>query len=137
MNDRVGHDHWYTRFRERVRRRSGIDLAYRIMVGVVGAAVFVVGVIAIPYPGPGWLILFAGLAILGTEFHWAQRVLQWVRDRYDSWMDWTRQQSPLVRLAAVALTGVVVLVTLWLVDAFGLVAGWVGLDWDWVRSPFA
>lgn len=107
------------------------------MVGVVGAAVFVLGVIAIPYPGPGWLILFAGLAILGTEFLWAQRVLQWVRDRYDSWMDWTRQQSPVVRLAAVALTGAVVLVTLWLVDAFGLVAGWVGLDWHWVRSPFA
>ena len=75
--------------------------------------------------------------ILGTEFLWAQRVLQWVRDRYDSWMDWTRQQSPVVRLAAVALTGAVVLVTLWLVDAFGLVAGWVGLDWHWVRSPFA
>lgn len=137
MNDRAEHEHWYTRFRERVRRRSSIDLAYRIVVGVVGAAVLVIGLIAIPYPGPGWLILFAGLAILGTEFLWAQRVLQWVRDRYDSWMDWTRQQSPVVRLTAVTLTGAVVLATLWLVGAFGLVAGWVGLDWDWVRSPFA
>ena len=137
MKDRAEHENWYTRFRERVRRRPGIDLAYRILVGVVGTAVFIVGVIAIPYPGPGWLILFAGLAILGTEFHWAQRVLHWVRDRYDSWMDWTRQQSPVVRLGVLALTGAIVLATLWLVGAFGLVAGWVGLQWDWLRSPLA
>jgi uncharacterized protein (TIGR02611 family) len=107
------------------------------VVGVVGTAVLVVGVIAIPYPGPGWLILFAGLAILGTEFHWAQRVLWWVRARYDSWVEWTRRQPPIVRLGVITLTGAVVLVTLWLVDAFGLVAGWVGLQWDWVRSPLA
>lgn len=109
------------------------------MVGVVGAAVVIIGVIAsFPLvPGPGVLILFAGLVILGTEFLWAQRVLQWVRDRYESWLEWTRQQSPLVRLGVLALTGVVVLVALWLVGAFGMVADWVGLQWDWLRSPLA
>ncbi len=44
--------------------------------------------------------------------------------------------SPL-RLGIIALTGVIVLVTLWLVNVFGLVTGWVGLHWDWVRSPLA
>ncbi len=107
------------------------------MVGVVGAAVLVLGIIAIPYPGPGWLILFAGLAILGTEFLWAQRVLGWVRARYDAWVEWTRQQSPIVRLGVITLTGVIVLVTLWVVGAFGMVAGWFGLQWDWLRSPLA
>ncbi|HKR49650.1 MAG TPA: TIGR02611 family protein [Pseudonocardiaceae bacterium] len=114
-----------------------MDLAYRIMVGVVGMAVLIAGIIAIPYPGPGWLIVFAGLAILGTEFHWAQRVLQWVRGRYDAWTEWMRRQSLVVRLAVLALTGAIVLVTLWLLNAFGLVAGWIGLPWDWVRSPLA
>ncbi len=107
------------------------------MVGLVGTAVLAAGIIAIPYPGPGWLILFAGLAILGTEFLWAQRVLHWTRVRYDAWTAWVRRQSRVVRLAVFALTGAVVLVTLWLVNAFGLITGWVGLDWDWVRSPFA
>jgi hypothetical protein len=37
----------------------------------------------------------------------------------------------------IALTGAIVVVTLWLLDAFGLAAGWVGLQWDWVRSPLA
>jgi uncharacterized protein (TIGR02611 family) len=104
---------------------------------VVGAAVLAAGIFAIPYPGPGWLILFAGLAILGTEFTWAQRVLHWTRARYDGWVQWVRRQPPVVRLAVIALTGAIVLVTLWLVNAFDLVAGWVGLHWDWVRSPLA
>ena len=103
----------------------------------MGTAVLIAGIIAIPYPGPGWLILFAGLAILGTEFQWAQRVLQWTRERYDSWTAWLRRQRPVVRLVVILATGIFVLVTLWLVNVFGLVAGWVGVQWDWVSSPMA
>ena len=125
------------RFRALLRRRPGLNLAYRILVGVVGTAVLIAGIIAIPYPGPGWLILFAGLAILGTEFQWAQRVLHWMRERYDSWTAWLRRQPPAIRLVVILATGIFVLVTLWLVNVFGLVAGWVGLPWDWVRSPMA
>jgi uncharacterized protein (TIGR02611 family) len=106
-------------------------------VGVVGTAVLVAGILAIPYPGPGWLILFAGLAILGTEFRWAQYVLRWTRSRYDSWTGWLRNQRLIVRLSVIVMTGLIVLATLWLVGAVGLVAGWLGLHWDWVRSPLA
>jgi hypothetical protein len=35
----------------------------------------------------------------------------------------------------VTLTGVVVLVSLWLFNAFGLVAGAIGLDWSWLKGP--
>jgi uncharacterized protein (TIGR02611 family) len=106
-------------------------------VAVVGTAVLVAGIIAIPYPGPGWLILFAGLAILATEFHWAWRVLHWTRRRYDACTGWVRRQPRTVRLAVIAMTGAVVLVTLWLVNALGLIADWVGVEADWVRSPLA
>jgi uncharacterized protein (TIGR02611 family) len=133
----VTHEHRYKLFRARLRRQPGLNLAYRIAVGVVGTAVLIAGIIAIPYPGPGWLILFAGLAILGTEFQWAQRVLHWTRARYDSWTAWLRRQRPAVRLAVIGGTGILVLATLWLVNVFGLVAGWVDLQWDWVRSPVA
>lgn len=107
------------------------------MVGVIGTAVLVTGIITIPYPGPGWLIVFAGLAILGTEFHWAQRLRRALRRRYQAWTRWVRRQPPGVRLLIMALTGAVVLVTLWLLDTFGLIAGWVGLPWTWVQSPIA
>lgn len=97
----------------------------------------VVGIIAIPYPGPGWLIVFAGLAILASEFTWAQRVLHYARGKYDAWTHWLGRQPLLVRLAVLGLTGLVVLTTLWLMNALYLVAGWVGLgSWTWLQSPF-
>lgn len=48
----------------------------RIAVGVIGGVVTVVGVVALVAPGPGWLIIFAGLGILATEFAWAALVLE-------------------------------------------------------------
>jgi uncharacterized protein (TIGR02611 family) len=110
--------------------------AWRIGVGVLGGLVLVAGIIAIPYPGPGWLIVFTGLAILATEFAWARRVLHHARTRYDAWTAWLRRQPVVVRLAVLALTGLVVLVTVYLLNVFGLVASWLGLEeWTWLRSP--
>jgi len=48
----------------------------RVLVGIVGGLVTVIGVVALVAPGPGWLIIFAGLGILGTEFAWAARALK-------------------------------------------------------------
>ena len=47
----------------------------RIIVGIVGGLVTLVGVVALVAPGPGWLIIFTGLGILASEFAWAARVL--------------------------------------------------------------
>ncbi|MDQ3885848.1 MAG: TIGR02611 family protein [Actinomycetota bacterium] len=105
------------------------------MVGVIGGVVLVGGIILIPSPGPGWLMVFAGLAVLGSEFEWAHRLLRAVRRRYDAWTAWIRRQSPLVQLVMVILSGVVVLVSLWLFNAFGLIAEMIGLDWSWLRGP--
>lgn len=106
-------------------------------MGVVGAVVLALGIVAIPYPGPGWLIVFAGLAVLASEFAWAKRVLRYARDKYDAWTDWLGRQSVVVRLAVLTATGLVVLATLYLLGALHLVAGWVGLGgWAWLQSPF-
>ncbi|MDB5384994.1 MAG: hypothetical protein JWM11_640 [Planctomycetaceae bacterium] len=40
-----------------------------------------VGIVLIPGPGPGWLIVYAGVGILATEFPWAQKLLVWIKDR--------------------------------------------------------
>ena len=50
--------------------------ARRLVVTVIGATVILLGLIFIPLPGPGLLGIFAGLAILATEFLWARRLLQ-------------------------------------------------------------
>jgi uncharacterized protein (TIGR02611 family) len=123
-------------FRARLEQRPTLRMAWRIAVAVVGLAVLVLGIIAIPYPGPGWLIVFAGLAILASEFEWAKRVLQYARGKYDAWTDWLGRQSLPVRVLVLTATALIVVATLWLLNAFWMVAGWVGLaDWTWLRSP--
>jgi len=105
-------------------------------IAVAGSTVLLLGVIAIPYPGPGWLIVFTGLAILATEFPWARKVLDFAKYRYDLWSAWLKRQSPVVRIAVLAATGLVVLMTLWLLNMFGLLAGLLNISGDWLYSPF-
>ncbi|RYX78687.1 TIGR02611 family protein [bacterium] len=107
----------------------------RIGVGIVGGIVVLIGIIAIPYPGPGWLIVFAGLAILSTEFEWAERVLKYVRGKYDAWQDWLARQSNLVKASFWIATCAIVIVTIWLLNGYGILNQLLGLDWDWLRSP--
>lgn len=123
-------------FRARLEKRSSLRRVYRVGVAVSGAVVLVVGVVAIPYPGPGWLIVFAGLAILATEFTWAKQALHFARGKYDAWTAWLGRQTLIVRIGVLALTGAVVFATLWLLNALYLVAGWLGLErWTWLQSP--
>jgi uncharacterized protein (TIGR02611 family) len=55
--------------------------ARRIVVFVTGICVLLAGVVMLVVPGPGVLGIFAGLAILATEFAWARWVLRVARER--------------------------------------------------------
>jgi len=50
-------------------------LVLRIIIGLIGGLITVLGAIALVGPGPGFLIVLAGLGILATEFAWAARVM--------------------------------------------------------------
>ena len=50
-------------------------IIWRVVIGIVGGLVTVFGAIALVGPGPGILIVLAGLGILATEFAWAARVM--------------------------------------------------------------
>lgn len=80
------------------------------------------GIIAIPFPGPGWLVVFTGLAILATEFTWARRVLDVAKGYYDRWAAWLKAQSLAVRAAVLMITGLVSVLTLWWLNFFGLIS---------------
>jgi uncharacterized protein (TIGR02611 family) len=47
----------------------------RAGITVIGFVLVVGGIVLLPLPGPGWLIIFAGLAVLATEYVWAERAL--------------------------------------------------------------
>jgi len=79
-------------WRRRLRANPVTHRLYRSVVAVVGGVVVVVGLIAVPAPGPGWLIVFVGIAVWASEFEWAQRLLRWGREQLQSWNDWLRSR---------------------------------------------
>lgn len=50
-------------------------MVWRVIIGFVGGLITVLGAIALVGPGPGILIVLAGLGILASEFAWAARVM--------------------------------------------------------------
>jgi uncharacterized protein (TIGR02611 family) len=48
----------------------------RILVAIIGGTVLVLGITLLVLPGPAFLVIPAGLAILATEFLWARRALR-------------------------------------------------------------
>jgi len=55
--------------------------ARRIAVAVIGGTVLLVGLALIVPPGPAFVVIPLGLAILGLEFAWARRWLRKVKER--------------------------------------------------------
>ncbi|OBI44361.1 TIGR02611 family protein [Mycobacterium kyorinense] len=127
--------HRWTRWRDRLRHWPVVDLGYRMVVAVIGLTVLTIGVIAIPYPGPGWAIVFLGLAVLASEFAWAHRLLTYARSRYDAAMAWFTRKSRWVQALGVAFTAAVVVMTMWLLGVVHWSAGLVGVEQSWLTSP--
>jgi uncharacterized protein (TIGR02611 family) len=48
---------------------------WRLIILVVGCVVLLAGVAMLALPGPGILVIIAGLAILAREFTWAEKTL--------------------------------------------------------------
>lgn len=65
----------FQRFRESVRRSRVLNTTWQIGVFTVGVTVLAAGLVMMITPGPGWLAIFVGFAILATEFAWARRAL--------------------------------------------------------------
>ena len=49
--------------------------AKRIIKIVVGFTLLILGILLLVLPGPGWVIIFFGLALLAAEFAWARLLL--------------------------------------------------------------
>ena len=58
---------------------ENIKIVKRVIVSVVGATVLVIGVALLILPGPAFIVIPVGLAILASEYAWARRWLRKVR----------------------------------------------------------
>lgn len=69
-----------------VRPGAGASVK-RATVAVVGGALTLAGIALLVLPGPGFVLVAAGLALLATQFAWAARPLAYAKDRAQVGMD--------------------------------------------------
>jgi uncharacterized protein (TIGR02611 family) len=67
----------FHRWREGIARYRALHITWQITVLTIGTAIICAGLAMLVLPGPGWAAIFVGLAVLSTEFTWAQRLLAW------------------------------------------------------------
>jgi uncharacterized protein (TIGR02611 family) len=74
--------------RNQIRSRRSSNVVYRSVVGALGGILVLGGLLLVPLPGPGWLIVLLGLAVLASEFSWAARLQHGLRRRLTAWRVW-------------------------------------------------
>jgi uncharacterized protein (TIGR02611 family) len=89
------------RRRERHLERSR---AYRAMFVVAGALVTLAGVAMLALPGPAFVVIPVGLAMLAMEFTWAERWLERALEKAESAQRTAANASPVQKLLGIAAT---------------------------------
>ena len=101
-----------------------LSLTTKLVVAVVGTLVTGVGVVMMVTPGPAFVMIPLGLAILATEFEFARRWLRWARQKADNARARAEALDPAVRRRRLLLTGTAALVVVGVGAALVTVYGW-------------
>ena len=115
-------DDW--EWRRKIRSNPHSHLIYRIMVGFVGVIIVVIGLILVPLPGQGWLVVILGLAILASEFEWAQRLLHLVKNTLKAWTEWLMRQPWWTKGLVLLVTIAAIAAVFWLLFLISGVPGY-------------
>lgn len=59
--------------------------ARRLIVTIVGFTILAAGIAMLVLPGPAFVVIPVGLALLASEFLWARRLLTRVRGGLENW----------------------------------------------------
>lgn len=112
---------WRRRMRENPRTRG----PYRIGVGVVGVLLILLAGATGWLPGPGGIPLaIAGLAVLASEFEWAQRLLHPVEVRWKRFLRWSSTKPTWMKVVGAVGTVVLMLGIVWVSLLVTGVPGW-------------
>jgi len=104
----------FFRWRLYVHSNPLTSRVYKATIGVLGALIILIGLVLVPLPGPGWLIVLCGIAIVASEFAFAQRLLHWARLKLRAWADWVRRSHWSVGASLGLLTCLIVCGAVWL-----------------------
>lgn len=125
--------------RRRRRRHSNpaVALTRKVVVTTVGTAVMLAGIIMLVTPGPAFVLIPVGLAILATEWDWADRWLQKAKDQARKAKAKSDALAPKVRRRRLLLFAAAFVLVVGAVTAYVVTSGWpaVAIDgWDWVQG---
>ena len=70
---------WLSRIRARIGWKDLPRPLRKLIVGVIGVTVLLIGVAMIILPGPSFIVIPVGLAMLASEFAWARPAVRRAR----------------------------------------------------------
>jgi len=104
---------------------AGHDLTMKtVVVAVLGGLLTLAGIGLLVLPGPGFVLVAAGLAVLATRFSWAKKPLDYAKDKAEQGIEEVGK-SPL-RAAGAAIAALVLI-------ALGVLA-LVGVDLPFMNA---
>lgn len=109
-------------------------VALKVGVALAGFLVVAAGALLIPLPGPGWLIVLAGLGIWAIEFAWARHLLRFTRDKLRRWTRWMAAQRWHTRIAIGAIGLAFLGVIVWLSAKYSLGVDLWAAFWSYVTT---
>jgi uncharacterized protein (TIGR02611 family) len=122
-------------WRRRIRSNRHSHLIYRVLVGVLGLAIVVAGLIMVPFPGPGWLVVFIGLGVWASEFEWARRLRHRGQRVLKAWTTWLKPQPPWVQGLVLLVTLAAVAAIFWLLFLISAVPTYLPtIVQEWLRK---
>jgi uncharacterized protein (TIGR02611 family) len=100
------------------RRRTGQHAAVKTaVIAVLGGLLTLAGIALLVLPGPGFVLVAAGLAVLATRFTWAQKPLDYAKDKAQAGI---REVAKSPWRATGAVLAALVLVVLGVLDLIGV-----------------
>lgn len=120
----------WMRLHARLHSNPVTGLITKIVVSVIGLVVIIAGLVMMVAPGPGIVAVILGLAILSTEWAWADTLVKYLRRKTAEATHAARTMDPAVRRRRVFLVLAVTAL------ALGAICGYVAWqDWpQWTVS---
>jgi uncharacterized protein (TIGR02611 family) len=114
-----------------------LSLTTKLLVTTLGVLVMVGGLVMMVTPGPGVLGIVLGLAILATEYAWAERWLVKAREKAHEARLKAEAMDPKVRRRRLLLSGLMFVAVAGGVTLYVALYDWPGFaldSWDWLQG---
>jgi uncharacterized protein (TIGR02611 family) len=127
----------WSRINHHLHRNKAVSATTKVVVTLVGSAVLGAGLIMMVTPGPGLVGIAAGLAILATEWDWADRWLQAARRKLDEAMEGETEEDTRRRRRRALITTVFTVGTVAVITVYVALRDWPAWSvslWDRAQS---